>query len=228
MAGNFIERAAEKLAAALPGNLSARRPGDKTGDRIFLQTAAKDAATLAAIAGGIAAAAPAAAAAPVAAPTAGAGVGAGGFTSLPAVGAAAPGAATGAAALPGFGAPAVVGAAAPTTTAALTGGEAFGMFQGGQMGHGLAKTAISLVTPPQDAPKQPGPPPPQPMILPKSQGTSAVDRRLAELEEDPMFQLTQAKQSLASLPKEQQAEFGPTIDEALKVAQQRRKQGAIV
>jgi hypothetical protein len=55
--------------------------------------------------------------------------------------------------------------------------------------------------------------------------TSPMRRRLSTMEEDPAFQIAQAKASLSSMPPAYQQQYGPALDEAYKRAMNNKRSG---
>ena len=53
----------------------------------------------------------------------------------------------------------------------------------------------------------------------------AVDRRLAEMQVDPSFQLKQAQAALQNMPTDVQKQYAPTIDMALAASQRAQRVG---
>ena len=55
--------------------------------------------------------------------------------------------------------------------------------------------------------------------------TGAVDRRLQEIQQNPQFQLQQAKVALAELPTDVQKQYAPTIESTLDASRRAQKVG---
>jgi len=60
----------------------------------------------------------------------------------------------------------------------------------------------------------------------EAQGQNAVQRRMAQIESDPVYTLNQAKQALAAMPADVQQQYQKPIDEAYQraIAQSRQNQ----
>jgi len=113
------------------------------------------------------------------------------------------------------------GAVVGGVSGAMTGGPV-GAIQGASAGASMGAQLGGMVRPgSQDQ-----------LVRPEQQGqsiqaanTGAVDRRLSEIQQNPHFQLQQAKVALAELPKEIQKEYAPTIESALEASRKAQKVG---
>ena len=103
---------------------------------------------------------------------------------------------------------------------AITGGPV-GAVQGTASGAGIGGTIGGIV--------QPGTPDTMAQQAGQSQGiqmqSGAVDRRLQEIQQNPHFQLQQAKAALPQLDPELQKEFAPTIEAALAASRKAQQVG---
>jgi hypothetical protein len=105
----------------------------------------------------------------------------------------------------------------------FSGGSPQGIMGGAQLGGGIGGMAQGMVrsvgldkAPPEAV---------QTNQHSASPEDNAMSRRMQQLEQDPVYNIRQAKSALGSLPPEQQQEYAPALDEAYRRAVKQRQQG---
>ena len=114
-----------------------------------------------------------------------------------------------------------LGAAVGAVAGGVTGGP-MGAVKGAATGASIGGTVGGMASPGRQASvQQPG----QTQGIQMQQG--AIDRRLSEIDNDPHFQLQQAKAALPQLSPDIQKEYGPAIEMALAASRNAQKVGAV-